>query len=215
MLLRGTRRGGEQDVAARAVAGQSRGFFQDFAWALALAGRGRCGGRIGRGWRPGFDLWWLGLGAGRALVAAGAVAAGLIAAALLAVGGGPVALRGMPAPPAAGGMSAGGAAVAGLGPSGEEPAFTALEQAPPAAGVPAAGARRQGGWLTRGWGEWRLSLAHGRICSRAVRRRGGDAPRRHLAPTRGKPFVGDRAARPGQRTGSGSEVPCPGGRGEK
>ena len=78
----------------------------------------------------------------------GAVASSLVAAALLAVGGGPVALRGMPAPPAAGGALAGGAAVAGLGPLGQEPAFTTLEQTPPAAGVPAARDRRQSRRLT-------------------------------------------------------------------
>jgi hypothetical protein len=224
VLLGGTGRGEEQDVAARPVAGQARGFFRDFAWALALAGRGRCGGRVERGWGPrfgprglGLDLlgWRLGPGAGRALPPAAAIASGLVPAALPAVGGGPVALRGMPAPPAAGGVSAGGAAVAGLGPPRQEPALTAFEQAPATAGVPAAGTGRQGGRLTRRRCGWRLNLAHGRDCSRAVRRRGGDAPRRPPAPTRGKPAVGGRAARPGQRTGPTSEVPCPGGRGER
>lgn len=172
VLVRGTRRGKERGVAARAVAGQSRGFFGNSGWALALAGR------RGRGWR-------LGIETGPLLLPAAAVASGLITAACLTVGGGPVALRGVPPPPAAGGVPAGGAAVPCLGPPGQEPALAALEQAAAAAGVPTPRARRQGQRLTHGrWG-WRLSLAHGRDCSRAVRRRGGDAPRRQLvAPTR-------------------------------
>jgi hypothetical protein len=169
MLVRGARRGKERGVAARAVAGQSRRFFGNSGWALALAGR-RCRHRIGTG---------------PSLLPAAAVASGLVTAALLAVGGGPVALRGVPPPPAAGGVPAGGTAVPCLGPPGQEPALAALEQAAAAAGVPAPPARRRCQQLTHGrWG-WRLHLAHGRVCSRAVRRRGGDAPRRQLvAPTR-------------------------------
>jgi hypothetical protein len=224
VLLRGTRRGDEHDVAARPVAGQAPRFFRNFGRALALAGWWDRGGRIGRGrwlrlgpWGLGLDLggWRRRLGVSRALVPAVAIASGLVPAALLAAGGGPVALRGMPAPPASSGALAGGAAVACLGPLGQEPAFTALEQAPPAAGVPSANTRRQGGWLTRGRGEGRLSLAHGRDCSRAPRRRGGGTSRRHFAPTTEKPVAGDQAARTGQRTPSGSKVPCPGGRGEE
>lgn len=219
VLLGGTGRGEEQDVAARPVAGQARGFFRDFAWALALAGRGRCGGRVERGWGPrfgprglGLDLlgWRLGPGAGRALPPAAAIAPGLVPAALPAVGGGPVALRGMPAPPASSGALAGGAAVTCLGPLGQEPVFTALEQAAPAAGVPAATSGRQGGWLTRGRGKGRLRLAHGRDCSRAPRRRGGSTSRRHFAPMTEKSVADEQAARAGQRTPSDSKGPCPG-----
>ncbi len=169
MLVWGARRGEERGVAARTVAGQSRGFFGNSGWALALAGR-RCRHRIGTG---------------PSLLPAAAVASGLVTAALLAVGGGPVALRGVPAAPAACGVPAGGAAVPCLGPPGQEPALTAFEQAPATARVPTTRTGHQGGRLTRGRGGWRLHLAHGRDCSRAVGRRGGDAPRRRLvAPTR-------------------------------
>jgi hypothetical protein len=158
VLLGGTRRGEEQDIAARPVTGPARGFFRDFSWALALAGPG---GRVGRGWRPrsgprrlGLDVGrgGLGLGAGRSPVLAGAIAPGLVPATLLAVGTGPVALGGMPAAPVSGGVSAGKTAVAGLGPLGQEPSFTALEQAAAAPGVPAPGTGGQGGRLTRGRG---------------------------------------------------------------
>ena len=170
MLVRGARRGEERGVAARTVAGQARRTFRNSGWALALAGWG------GRGCR---------FGLGPSLSPTAAIAPGLVAAALSAVGRGPVALRGMPPPPAAGGVPAGGAAVPGLGLLGQEPTLAALEQAAAAAGVPAPPARRQGQPLTHGRGGWRLNLAHGRDCSRAVRRRGGDAPRRQLvAPTR-------------------------------
>jgi hypothetical protein len=224
VLLRGTRCGEERDVAARPVAGQARWFFRNFAWALALAGRWDRGGRRDRGRWPrlgprglGLDPggWQHRLGVSRALVPAVAIASGLVPAALLAAGRGPVALRGMPAPPASSGALAGGAAVTCLGPLGQEPVFTALEQAAPAAGVPAATSGRQGGWLTQGRGEGRLSLAHGRDCSRAPRRRGGGTSRRHFAPTTEKPVAGDQAARTGQRTPSDSKVPCSGGRGEE
>jgi hypothetical protein len=224
VLPGGTGRGEEQDVAARPVAGQAPGFFRNFGWALALADRGGRGGGIGRGRWLQFGPWGLGLdvggwgrrpGASRALVPAAAIASGLVSAALFAVDGGAVALRGMPAPPAPGGVSAGGAAVACLGPLGQEPAFTTLEEATPAAGVPGANTGRKGGWLTRGRGAGRLSMAHGRNCSRALRRRGGGTSRRPFAPTTGKPVAGAQAARTGQRTPSDSKVPCLGGWGEE
>ena len=174
MLLGGPRRRKEHGVTTRPVAGQARKFFGDFSWALALAGRRRNGRRIRRGRR-------LRLGTGPTFAATAAVASGLVAATLLAAGRGPVALRGTPAPPAAGGGLTGGAAVTRLGASRQEPAFTALEQAPPAAGVPATGGARQGERLTRRGGAARLKLAHGRDCSRTVRRRGGGTSRRHFA----------------------------------
>ena len=109
---------------------------------------------------------------------AAAVASGLVAAALLAVGGGPVALTGTPA---VCGVLAGGATVTCLGPSGQEPALTSLEQAPAAGGARDA-RRAQSGRLTRGQRPGRLKVAHGRYCSRAVRRREGGTSRRHFAP---------------------------------
>ena len=84
---------------------------------------------------------------------------GLVAAALSAVGRGPVALRGMPPPPAAGGVPAGGATVPGLGPLGQEPALAALEEAAAAAVRPGAGTRQS---LTGRAAVGILQRAHGR-----------------------------------------------------
>ena len=61
MLQRGTRCGEEHDVAAWAIAGQAAGFFRNSVWALALAGRGGRGRRVGRGWWLRLDHRWLGL----------------------------------------------------------------------------------------------------------------------------------------------------------
>jgi len=126
-----------------------------------------------------------------ALASALSGAPSLVAAVELAVGSGPIPLSGEPAAPAASGVLTGWATVAGLGSPGQEPAFTSLEQAAAAGGMPAV---RTGG-LTRHQGVGRLGTAHGRACSRAVRRRGGGASRRHSAPTAGMARVGDRAAR--------------------
>ena len=133
----------------------------------------------------GLDLggWRLRLAASRVLLPAAAIASGLVPAALFAVGGGPVVLTGMPAPPALGGALAGRATVACLRPLGQEPTFTAFEQATSAAGVPPARASQGAGWLTLRQCEGKLSMAHGRVFSRAVRRRGGGTSRRHIAPT--------------------------------
>ena len=60
-----------------------------------------------------------------------------------------------------------------LGPLGQEPAFTPFEQATAAARVPAARADQETGWLTLERDGWKLRMAHGRYCSRAVRRRAG------------------------------------------
>jgi hypothetical protein len=200
MLLGRSWRGPKQDVAARSVAGLAGEFFRDFVWALALAGQGRYDRRRGRG-------WWLRFGMGQPLSPATTVASGLFAAAFFAVGGGPVVLCGMPATPVASVALAGGAAVSCLGVSWQEPAFTALEQAPPAAKVPVAGGVGQDGRLTRGWCERRLNLAHGRACSREVRRRGGDTSRRPFAALASEPIAGDRATRSGQRTRSHLQRP--------
>jgi hypothetical protein len=211
MLLRRARREEEPDVAAWPVAGLSPGVDRNFFWALTLAGGWGRGGRVGRAWQVGLDQGWLGLalagwrvqlgagragwlgldmagwrvqlGAGRALLSAAAITAGLVPAVLFTVGGSPVALTGMPAPPASGGLLAGRAAVTCLGPLGQEPAFTPFEQAKPAAGMPTARATPGAGWLTLRQCAWKLSMAHGRYCSRVVRRREGDASRRHFALT--------------------------------
>lgn len=220
MLLGRARGRNEQDVATRPIAGPARRFFADFVCALALAGWEDRGGRVGRGRRPGFDRGGLGLadrgrlwlGVRRVLASAAAIASGLVAAALLAMGGGPVPLRGVPAPPALRGPSAGEATVAGLGPTRQEPAFTPFEQAAPAARMAAVTAGRTAERLTPRRRAARLSQAHGRDDSRALRRRGGDAPRRPLAPTGDQPDVSDRAPHPAQGTGAGSGVPCPHGR---
>ena len=76
---------------------------------------------------------------------AAAITSGLLPTVLFAVGGRPVALTGMPAPPASGGMLAGRATVACLGPLGQEPTFTSFEQATSAAGVPPARAGQGAG----------------------------------------------------------------------
>jgi hypothetical protein len=132
-----------------------------------------------------------------------AITPGLIATMLLAVGGGSVALTGMPASPASCGFLAVRATVTCLWLVGQEPAFTALEQATVRARVPAAGAE----WLTRRQREGKLRMAQGRYCSRAVRRRGGGTSRRHFAPPPSSPGVGDPAARTCQRTCSDSVAP--------
>src|SRR5271166_5176439 len=83
----------------------------------------------------------------------------------------------MPDSPALCGNLASCAAITSLGPRGQKPAFTTFEQAPAATGVPTAGA----GWLTGQQRVGKLETAHGRYCSRAVRRREGGTSRRHLA----------------------------------
>jgi hypothetical protein len=149
-----------------------------------------------------FRGWRLRLGASRALLPAAPIAPGLVPAVLLALGGGSVALTGMPSPPASGSALTGRATVPRLGPLGQEPAFTALEQALAAAGVPPA----KTGWLTARQCEGKLRMAHGRTCSRAVRRREGDISRRHFAPTT-LAAVNDRAARTSQLTCIASRLP--------
>ena len=127
MLLRRPRRGDEQHVAAWAVAGQPPDYFWHFVWALALAGRGERGGRIGGRWWIALGRWLLGRslgwwwrrhGASRVLLPTAAIASGLFAAAFFAVVGGPVALTGMPVSPVSGGVLAGRATVLSLGPLG-------------------------------------------------------------------------------------------------
>jgi hypothetical protein len=174
--------------------------FEDFAWALTHGGGGDVRGRIGEERRLGFAGRWRGFAVrggvigvrGRGtLTAALARPSGLVAAMLLAVGCRPIASPGHPAAPASRGALAGRATVAGLGSARQEPAFTSLEQAAAAGGMPPV---RTGG-LTRHQGGGRLGTAHGRVCSRVVRRREGGTSRRHSAPTAGMTRVGDRAAR--------------------
>lgn len=170
------------------MAGRAVVRFRDFPRALAHAVVGDAGCRIDGGGRLCLDDGRCGLARGRgriglreggSLADPAAIASGLVAAALPAVAGGAVASSGQPAAPAACGGLAGGATVAGLGPARQEPPLASLEQAAAAAGMPAPGSGR----LTRDQGVRRLGTAHGRRCSRVVRRRGGDASRRPFAPT--------------------------------
>jgi hypothetical protein len=204
VLQRGTRRGEEDVVAAWPIAGQAAGLFRNSIWALALAGWRERGGRVGRGWWLSCDHGWLGvdlgrwrrwLGASRALLPAAAIASRLVAPALFPVGGGPVTLSGTPAPPSLRSVLASRTTEPSLGPMGQEPAFTPFEQATAAAREPAARAGEETGWLTLGGDAGKLRMAHGRDCSRAVRRREGGTSRRYFAPTRWWSPVGNPAAR--------------------
>ena len=98
-------------------------------------------------------------------------------------------LTGLPTAPPSCGVLAGGATVTRSRPARQEPAFTPLEQAA-AAGVPTV----RVGWLTRQQGPGKLETAHGRSCSRAVRRRERGTSRRPFAPTAETAVVGSRAA---------------------
>ncbi len=131
------------------------------------------------------------------------MASGLVTAALLAVGGVAIALTGPPAAPPPCGVLAGGATVTGLRPARPEPALAPLEQAAAAIGVPTVRVGR----LTRPQGAGRLETAHGRSCSRAVRRREGGTSRRPFAPTVWTAVVGSRAARILQITCTGACLP--------
>ena len=211
-MLRGPRRKAEKDVTTWSVTRPAQELFQNLGWALALAVGGDGSRRCGRGGRLRIDHGsdWLDFGCRRQwfgerrrLLCPVAITPGLIATMLLAVGGGSVALTGMPASPASCGFLAVRATVTCLWLVGQEPAFTALEQATVRARVQAAGAE----WLTRRQREGKLRTAHGRYCSRAVRRRGGGTPRRHFAPPPSSPGVGDPAARKCQRTCSDSVAP--------
>ena len=76
-----------------------------------------------------------------------------------------------------GGFSTSRTAVTSLWPRRQEPAFAILKQAPATARVPTANAA----WLTRRQRAGKLKWAHGRVSSRAVRRREGGTSRRHFA----------------------------------
>jgi hypothetical protein len=107
------------------------------------------------------------------------MASGLIATVLLAIVGGPVPLTGQPAPPPTSSVLADRATVACLDSMRQKPAFAPFEQAAAAAGMPTARTDE----LTRHQGAGRLRMAHGRDCSRAVKRREAVTSRRYLAPT--------------------------------
>jgi hypothetical protein len=158
---------------------------------------------------------WRWLGASRALLPTAAVASRLVAPALFPLSGGPVTLRGTPAPPSLRRVLASRTTEPSLGPIGQEPAFTPFEQTTVAARVPAARPGQGAGRLTLGREDGKLRMAHGRYCSRAVRRRVGGYYRRHDSPTRWLSPVGNPAAHTSQDTWPGSEVPFPGGPGRR
>jgi hypothetical protein len=211
MLIGRTGRGQKQDVAAWSAARQAARFWENFAWALAHA-LGACGDngyRIGRG--LGFDhrqsrlderYWRRRLGKSRSLPCTLAMASGLFSTAFLALDGRSISLAGMPGPPALCGFPTSRAAITSLGPRGQEPAFAILKQASATARVPTARAAR----LTRRQRAGTLKWAHGRVSSRAVRRREGGASRRHFAPTAWTPLVQTPAADTCQLTCSTSHV---------
>ena len=161
-------RGKENDVATRPVARQAQRIFGNWGWALAYAGGYRDVPRWVGGWRGlGLDRWGrrrnrgggrVRLGKRRSLADTAAMASGLVAAVLLAVGCGPVALTGQPAPPTASGVLADRATVACLGSTRQKPAFTSFEQAAATAGMPTARTK----WLTRHQRAGKLRMAHGR-----------------------------------------------------
>jgi hypothetical protein len=133
-----TRRQAEKDVAARPAAGPEPRILGNFARALAYAegvdggwwvgqGRGIWVGRWCR--RLDFGCWGCWLGDCRPKPLAVTMALGLFTTAFHTVGGGPVALTGIPATPASCGRPALGAAVAILEMMRQEPAFTTLEEA--------------------------------------------------------------------------------------
>ena len=221
LLIGGAWCGEEEVVTARPVARQAGDFWGDFGWALTHGGGGHVRGWIGEKRRLGFHGWRCRVAVGggvvrfgerRSLAASLARASGLVAAALSAVLGSPIALPGHPATPTSSGVLASGATVTSLRPARQEPAFTPLEQAAAAAGMPSTRA----GWLTRQQRRGKLKLAHGRSCSRAVRRREGDASRRPFAPTVWTAVVGNRTARTIQITCTDSCLPSEeGGAGRK
>ena len=131
------------------------------------------------------------LGASQALLPATAIALGLVPAALFALGGGPISLTGMPAPPAPGSVLASRATIACLGPLGQEPAFAAFQQAPAAARMPTA---RAGAVVDLSQGEGRLTWPTGGtapewsgggkvVLPAATLRRRMEARRRHPSDT--------------------------------
>jgi hypothetical protein len=194
MLIGRAGRGQEQDVAARSAARQAARFWENLGWALAYV-LGACGDnryRIGNGLdfdrRQGrfdgrrFERW---LSESDSLPSTLAMASGLFSATFLALDGSSVGLTGMPGPPALGGFLTSRAAITSLRPRWQEPAFAVFKEAPATARVPTAKVVP----LTRHQRAGTLNTAHGRACSRAVRRREGGTSRRYLAPTTWTPLV--------------------------
>lgn len=211
MLIRRTGRAQEQDVASRPAARQSARFWAIFGWALAyvLAVGGDNWCRIGR--ECGLDLdhrqgrldgRCLGRGLGKSCSLPFATTLGLLSSAFLALDGGSISLTGMPGPPVRRSFLTSRAAITSLGPRWQEPAFAAFKEAPAAARVPTAKAA----WLTQCQRAGTLDRAHGRACSRAVRRREGGTSRRYFAPTTWTPLVQAPAADTCQLTCSISHV---------
>jgi hypothetical protein len=213
MLIRRTGRGQEQDVAPRPAARQTARFWENFGWALAYAmavgGNNWC--RIGRECGLDFDHRQgrldgrrLGRGLGKSCSPPLplAMALGLFSSAFLALDGGSISLTGMPGPPVRRSFLTSRAAITSLGPRWQEPAFAVFQEAPATARVPTAKAA----WLTRCQRAGTLNRAHGRACSRAVRRREGGTSRRYFAPTTWTPLVQAPAADTYQLTCSISHV---------
>jgi hypothetical protein len=194
MLIGRTERGREENVASRPTARQTANFRQNFDWALAYA-RCACGDnrhRLGRGlgWdhrqnRLAGKCWVRRLGKSRSQPLALTMASSLFSAAFLALDGSSVSLTGVPGPPTLRGFPTGMAAITSLRPSGQEPAFAIFKEASATARVPTMDAA----WLTRRQRAGTLKWAHGRVSSRAVRRREGGTSRRYFAPTAWTPLV--------------------------
>jgi len=198
------------------VARRARRILGNLGWALAHAVGARRSWRVRRGlhqqlgYRRGrFDLGRRGLGLGKraSLVDADAVALGLISAVLPAVGSGPVALASKPDAPAASGFAAVQAAIPCLGVARQEPAFATFKQAPAAARVPTVRAWQ----LTGRQPARKLRMAHGRDCSRAVKRREASTSRRHFAPRIWGRADRNKAAATSQTTRGQSRLPGTGG----
>src|ERR1700677_996837 len=130
------------------------------------------------------------------------MASGLFSAAVPALDGRSVSLTGVPGPPVPRGFSTSRATITSLGPGRQEPAFAVFKQASATARVPTAKIAR----LTRRQREGTLNMAHGRVRSRAVRRREGGTSRRYLAPKKWTPLVQASAADTCQLTCSNSPV---------
>jgi hypothetical protein len=195
------------------MAGHTAGIFGGLSWALTLADCECHGRRVvhrGRfsldhrgGWldvRRG-ERW---LGERRSFSDTIAIASALLSPAFLALFAGSIDLVGMPNLPASCSNLAVCAAITSLGKAGQKPAFTTFEQAPVATGVPTAGT----GWLTVQQSVGKLESAHGRYCSRAVRRREGGTSRRHFALMTRSRVERNQATRTSQITCSTSRLPA-------
>ena len=132
-------------------------------------------------------VWRRRLGKRRLLPETDSIASGLISTELLAVVSSLEALTRVPAAPASRSFLTSRAAITSLRPARQEPDFTTFQQTTVAAGVPTA----RSGRLTRQQCAGKLSMAHGRDCSRAVRRREGGTSRRQFAPMIDSAVIGN------------------------